>query len=137
MYKTKSQRRQKNYWDTLVKEVMQKGNPVKKKEKLQKTDYLIQNEQRAKKYILGEPLTSVYLTQREAECVFYLLQGKTMHETGLSLSLSPRTVEYYLGKIKQKLNCRKKKEVIRLISQTDFAKNLKSSLILKKSDEVD
>ena len=52
-----------------------------------------------------------------------LLQGKTMLETGDSLQLSPRTVEYYLDRIKRKLNCRKKSDIIKIVSQTDFAKN--------------
>lgn len=123
MHKTKSQRRQKNYWESLVKEVTQGEYRLKKTENYQGVDYQIPIERRSNKYNLGEPLTSIYFTQREAECVIELLQGKTMVQTGEILNLSPRTVEYYLGKIKQKLGCRKKKDIISLVSQTDFVKN--------------
>lgn len=68
-------------------------------------------------------MPSIYFTQREAECVIHILKGKTMNETGEILNLSPRTVEYYLTKIKRKLKCRKKSELIQLVADTEFVKN--------------
>ncbi|MBS0350976.1 MAG: helix-turn-helix transcriptional regulator [Proteobacteria bacterium] len=129
MYKSKNGRKEKSYWENLI-------NEVKNKRKLKKTHFQlegtqicpIQNEKRKMKYALGEPLQNVYFTQREAECVMQVLSGKTMNQTGASLNLSPRTVEYYLNKIKKKLNCRKKQEVIQLVSQTDFARTFLKAL---------
>ena len=56
---------------------------------------------------LKQPISS-----REGECLFYLMRGKSARETGALLNLSQRTVEYYLDSLKDKLNCRKKSEMI-------------------------
>src|ERR1700730_14994769 len=110
MYKAKNGRKPKSYWEILVKEVTQGNHRLQEMtNSSQGYTYETQYERRSIKYTLGEPLTSIYFTQREAECVIQILQGKTMNETGEILNLSPRTVEYYLGKIKRKLNCRKKR----------------------------
>ena len=66
-------------------------------------------------YFLTGQYSHIYLTQREAQCVYYLIQGCTIKQTGSALTLSPRTVEFYLKNIKKKLCLRKKKEVIRLL----------------------
>jgi len=36
------------------------------------------------------------ISKREAECLFYLIRGKSARETGLALQLSRRTVEFLL-----------------------------------------
>jgi DNA-binding CsgD family transcriptional regulator len=125
MYKTKSTRKPKSYWDMLIKEVATKNHPPNSSPPppVGRVTYDTQYERRSMKYALGEPLPSTYFTQREAECVMQILQGKTLNEVGDILNLSPRTVEYYLGKIKRKLNCRKKKDIIKLVGETDFVKN--------------
>jgi DNA-binding CsgD family transcriptional regulator len=123
MYKTKNTRKPKSYWEKLIEEVNQGSHRSPSAAPSSPVKYETHYERRSIKYTLSEPLTSIYFTQREAECVIQLLQGKTMNQAGTALKLSPRTVEYYLGKIKRKLNCRKKREIIRLISATDFVKN--------------
>ena len=55
---------------------------------------------------------SQFISIREAECLFYLIRGKSARETGVILHLSQRTVEFYLNSLKDKLNCRKKSELI-------------------------
>ena len=135
MYKAKNGRKPKSYWEILVKEVTQGNHRLQEMtNSSQGYTYETQYERRSIKYTLGEPLTSIYFTQREAECVIQILQGKTMNETGEILNLSPRTVEYYLGKIKRKLNCRKKRDIIKLVSQTDFAKNFAKDPYNNKQD---
>lgn len=61
-----------------------------------------------------------YLTQREAECMTLLLQGFTMRKIGEQLELSPRTIEYYLKRIKERVGCRTKKELIEYASNLSF-----------------
>src|ERR1700691_6757633 len=100
MDKTKNTQKPKSYWEILIKEVAQ--NAQRKPETQARIqdkviNYEINYERRSFKYELGEPLNSIYFTQREAECVIQMLQGKTMSETGDILHLSPRTIEYYLG----------------------------------------
>ena len=65
-----------------------------------------------------------YLTQREAECVTLLLQGFTMKKIGELLELSPRTIEYYLKRVKERLDCRNKKELIRYVSTCQFTESI-------------
>ena len=56
-------------------------------------------------------------SKREIECLYYLMKGKTARETSIHLNLSPRTVEYYLDTLKEKLACRKKSEIIEIVLQ--------------------
>jgi DNA-binding CsgD family transcriptional regulator len=53
----------------------------------------------------------IALSQREKQCIRYLLQGYTAAETAQLLNLSKRTVESYLQNIKLKMNCYTKVEL--------------------------
>lgn len=52
------------------------------------------------------------LTQRELDCVRYIVRGYTSKEIAKELSLSFRTVENYCERIKTKLGCRRKQDII-------------------------
>lgn len=52
------------------------------------------------------------LTQRQSECLFFLIHGYTAKETAKLLSLSYRTIEKYLDTVKVKLQCGTKNELI-------------------------
>ena len=69
---------------------------------------------------LSEPFKGQYLTLRESQCVYYAMQKLTIQETANQLSLSPRTVEFYLKRIRMKLNCQRKKELINKLDQANF-----------------
>ncbi len=116
MFKTSN----KTYWESWIEEIKQPNTAAKAK-----VTYPIQRERHSAQYNLGEPFSYTYFTQREADCVFHLLQGKTMTEIGQILKLSPRTVEYYLTNIKKKLNCRKKNELIDKVLTTQFLDSYK------------
>ena len=73
-----------------------------------------------KSYYLSPDSSGTYLTQREAECIFFLLKGHTIKNTGEELNLSPRTVEFYFKNVKKKMRCNKKKEVLNKIRQSHF-----------------
>jgi len=51
------------------------------------------------------------LSKREKQCIKYLVDGKTAKESAALLRLSPRTVEFYLENIKNKLFCVNKQQV--------------------------
>ena len=53
----------------------------------------------AEHYYLGGQYGTLYLTHREAQCVYHMLQGCTIKGTAVRLSLSPRTVEFYVKNI--------------------------------------
>lgn len=52
------------------------------------------------------------LTDRQESCLYLLVRGKTVKEIAKDIHLSPRTVEDHLTKIKEKMNCKKKSELI-------------------------
>lgn len=51
-------------------------------------------------------------SKREAECLKYLLRGKSAKEIARTLDLSPRTVETYIVNIKQKTGNKRKSQII-------------------------
>jgi DNA-binding CsgD family transcriptional regulator len=52
------------------------------------------------------------LSDRESLCVLHLCKGFTMKETAKIIGLSPKTVETYIDRAKQKFKCRNKAELI-------------------------
>lgn len=58
---------------------------------------------------------SVHLTEKEMDCIKQMMKGYTMKATAKELNISPRTVETHLYKIKQKLQCNNKFELLRLM----------------------
>ena len=52
------------------------------------------------------------LSDRESLCVLHLCKGFTMKETAKIVGLSPKTVETYIDRAKQKFNCKNKAELI-------------------------
>ena len=63
---------------------------------------------------------SLYLTQREADCIYYMVQGLTIKGTAEELLLSARTVEFYLKRIKDKFNIQSKKQLLNYIQQSEY-----------------
>jgi len=85
--------------------------------------HLLENADVKRYYLAGE-IQGTYLTKREAQCVINLVQGKSAKEVGKILKLSPRTVEYYLEKIKRKLGCRNQTELIAKAIESRFIHNI-------------
>ncbi len=52
------------------------------------------------------------LAKREQECVYHLVRGLTAKQIAKELHLSPRTVEFYLERVKNKFNCQSKSELV-------------------------
>jgi DNA-binding CsgD family transcriptional regulator len=65
-----------------------------------------------------------YLTLRESQCVHWMLQGMTMREVAVQLALSPRTVEYYLKRMKERLGCENKKSLMAFLTSSDGIKDI-------------
>lgn len=55
--------------------------------------------------------THLQFSQREAQILKHFLQGQSAKEIGQWITLSPKTVEFHLAKIKQKLNCHKRSQI--------------------------
>ena len=82
-----------------------------------------------RQYWLGKCYPSLYLTQREAECMFYLSRGLTIAATADKLDLSARTVEFYLKKVKEKMKIRKKSQLLQRLHEIGYIDQLVSQLI--------
>lgn len=65
-----------------------------------------------KRYYLSQSDDELYFTQREAQCMYYILHGCTIVQVGERLNLSHRTVEFYVKNMKMKLNIQTKSELI-------------------------
>ncbi len=71
-------------------------------------------------YVKDNP--GLYLTSREAQVSRLIASGFTIREAAKQVSLSPRTVEFYLSNIRRKLGVRNKNELIRFLHDNDFFK---------------
>ena len=69
-------------------------------------------------YFLGDRYEGVYFTKRETETLSYLLQGKTIPETGKMLNLSARTIEFYVKNMKLKTGAKSKVELLEKVRTT-------------------
>lgn len=67
--------------------------------------------------------STVRLTRRQAQCLFYLIHGKTAKETARIISISNRTVEVYLNQIREKVGCDYKQAIIEKLNIVDFLTN--------------
>ncbi len=65
----------------------------------------------------GFAIGDIYFSHQEEKCIRLLVAGKTIKLISEHMVLSPKTVEHYLEKIKQKLNVKSKAELIEKIFQ--------------------
>lgn len=63
-------------------------------------------------YYFSDEYERFGLTKREAQCLFFIIRGKTAKYIASVLDLSIRTVEAYIQNIKDKLDCRNKSNLI-------------------------
>lgn len=68
---------------------------------------------------------TIYFGPREVQCMALILEGKATKAIAEYLDLSPRTVEFYLFNIRNKLAARTKKELIQRVLETDFLDKIK------------
>lgn len=83
------------------------------------------NQTRIQKYRFEKgALDGIKLSNQELECIAHLLNYKTIKEIAKKMSISPRTVETYLNNIKIKLNCDSKSDIITVLLQQGFDRQL-------------
>ncbi|MCK4870514.1 MAG: helix-turn-helix transcriptional regulator [Gammaproteobacteria bacterium] len=66
---------------------------------------------------------NVKLTDRQLECLFYILSGRTAKEIATLLDLSYRTIETYTETIKRKFKCSSKLDLIQKLLPREFEIN--------------
>lgn len=54
----------------------------------------------------------IKLTPRQEQCLYYLSQGQTFKQIGRFLGLSPRTIEFYFSRLKEKSGYKSREELI-------------------------
>ena len=62
------------------------------------------------------------LSEKEIEVCKHIKEGRSSIETGIYMSISHRTVEKYIERIKAKIGCNKKTEILIKILETNFLK---------------
>ena len=116
----------KTYWTMVLDEVLNDNNTKYFTIAKKKPNSLYVKEPRRRilqQYSLGPNFKNITLTQREAECVGYVLKGLKYKAIATKMGLSRRTVETYLANIRNKVNCHSKAKLISLIVQSDFLQN--------------
>lgn len=122
------------YWNSVLDEVLQKDEQraffYTNRGRLEDVFYLpaalldSKKPSRRRNYFLDHPFEDVYLTPREAQTMFWIVQDYTLTATAEKMSLSSRTVEFYVKNMKAKLRCANKKEMIEKILSTNLLQQL-------------
>ncbi len=76
---------------------------------------------------------NVAVSNREAECLFYTLRGKSAKAIANQLDLSPKTVEFYLEQLKHKFNCINKSQLIEKAISLGYFDRIPESLVFSKN----
>jgi DNA-binding CsgD family transcriptional regulator len=63
-----------------------------------------------------DPTAGEQLTPQELQIALHVAEGKTNRDVGATLFLSPKTVEFHLGRVFRKLGVRSRAELIRLLA---------------------
>jgi len=71
----------------------------------------------AKNIMPGFHINEIYFSKQEIKCLRLLVTGKTIKLIAQHMSLSPRTIEFYLENIKRKLAVKTKSELIEKVVQ--------------------
>jgi PAS domain S-box-containing protein len=80
------------------------------------------------RYYLSGEYQGIHLTQREAQCLVCLAHGYSIKQIGKKLELSPRTVEAYLNRVKVKLKCNTKTELIAKAIECRFLEGIRPAI---------
>lgn len=119
------------HWEALLEEVLNKKIEKSVGSKASSVQSEVADK-KIKKIFLGVQFRDIYFTNREAEVMVQLLQGKTLGAVANMLQLSPRTVEFYVKNMKAKLACRTKSDLIGKVFSSDFIANVDFIANLKK-----
>ena len=114
----------KKYWELVLDEVVHKKAVRHFSTPSKHANCKYKKRRILRMYKLGNKFKDVYFSKREAECMMYLLRGKSIRNIAGILQLSPRSVEFYIRNMKKKLGCGTKFELIDLVAESDFAKNV-------------
>lgn len=72
------------------------------------------------RYYLSGKYKHVYLTVREAQCLTAIIDGLTAKECARIFDISPKTVQIHIEKVKQKMNCHRRSELVTYAQESGF-----------------
>lgn len=67
---------------------------------------------------------SIDISKQESQCLFYFFHGYTIKLIAKELKISPATVETYLNRIKHKLGCTKRSQIIEKMHHLNWGRTL-------------
>lgn len=76
---------------------------------------------KVKRYYLGGKYGDAYLTVKEANCIRWMIEGKTAEEIAIIENIQSKTVERHIENIKLKFNCQKQTQVIQLLLKSGIS----------------
>lgn len=77
---------------------------------------------------LSGDFSNIVISSREAACIKLLLEDASYKHIARRLGISPRTVEARLDKLRDKLNCKNKRQLIEILQHPDIKSPLQVSL---------
>lgn len=83
-------------------------------------------------YTIAENHYLFRFTKRQAECLFYLLRGKSSKQIGIILNISQRTVEEHVEKVRYMMGCASKNQLVEKLILSGFMNFIPQSLFEKK-----
>lgn len=75
---------------------------------------------RINRYYLGGKYRDIYLTSKEAQCIYWLIKGKSAEEIATIEGNSIKTIHRHLENVRTKLNCYKQTQLIKIILESDI-----------------
>ena len=97
----------------------------------------IKNAFHINRYYLDGEYEGLYLTQREVDCLLSAIQNKTYEQISKELSVSVSTVRVYIDKLKSKLGCYSKKDLLRTISERKLINTINGKINIEKQDSYE
>ena len=79
-------------------------------------------------YTIGGHFKQYNLKPKESKCLFYLIRGYTAKEIAKKIYISPKTVEYHIEQLKNKLSASNKSELIEKAIHLGFVFNIPLSI---------
>ena len=73
------------------------------------------NKTKISRYYLHGKYHNVYLTSKEVQCIYWLMQGKSAEETAIIEGSKVKTVQCHLENIRKKLHCYKQTQLVKII----------------------
>ena len=73
---------------------------------------------RLNRYYLSGKYHGIYLTSKEMQCIYWLVQGKTAGEIAIIEGNSIKTIHQHLENIRKKLNCYKQTQLVRIVLES-------------------